>query len=74
MKTVNSSVEPTRSARQSRLAKWWAAAHRQDQANLDAATVIFGDISRVGGESAGPVIWARMVLRREDELQRGATG
>jgi hypothetical protein len=50
---------------------FWSAGHGQCQENLVAAKIILGDITRYGGESAGLVIWARMVIRREDELRRG---
>ena len=76
METVNSSVRPLRVVRQRRTArqavvKLWTTVNRQHRANLDAASIILRDVARYGGESAGPVIWAHMVIRREDELRRG---
>jgi hypothetical protein len=76
MKRVNTSVSPPRVVRQQRTArqavvKLWATVNRQHWANLDAASIILGDVARYGGESAGPVIWAHMVIGREDELRRG---
>jgi hypothetical protein len=50
---------------------FWSAGHGQCQENLVAARIILGDVTRYSGESAGPVIWARMVIRHEDELRRG---
>lgn len=77
MKRVNPSVRPLRAVRQQRTArqpvvKLWTTINRQHWANLDAASIILGDVARYGGESAGPVIWARMVARREAELSLGA--
>jgi hypothetical protein len=75
MESINSIVKLRRVARQSRTAQavamFWSAGHGQCQENIVAARIILGDFKRYGGESAGPVIWARMVCRREAELWRG---
>jgi hypothetical protein len=36
------------------------------QANLEAARVILADIERYGGESAGLVQWARLIVKRTE--------
>jgi hypothetical protein len=72
METINPSVEPPREERQPHsAAKWWTAAHRQRHTKIQAAKVILGNVSRYGGETAGPVIWARTVVRHDDQLRGG---
>jgi hypothetical protein len=75
MRRVNTSLSPLRVVRQQRSArqavvKLWTTVNRQHAANLAAASIILGDVERYGGESAGLVIWARMI-RREGELRLG---
>jgi hypothetical protein len=72
MKRVNSTVRPLRGVRQPRTTrragvKLRTTVDRQHQENLVAASIILGDVARYGGESAGLVCWARLVVKRASE-------
>jgi hypothetical protein len=41
------------------------------QANEQAAGIVLQDIAKYGGEGAGLVIWARMVLQRTEPTIKG---
>jgi hypothetical protein len=46
---------------------FWVKAEKRNAEKLEAAKVILGDVAKYGGEAAGVVISARIVLRNEAE-------
>jgi hypothetical protein len=46
---------------------FWAKAEKHRKAQIEAASIVLQDIAKFGGETAGVVISARIVLRNEAE-------
>lgn len=77
METTNSSVRPPSSVRQPRalrkdVSKFWDRVRHFERENIEAAEIILRNIGRDGGEGAGVVLWARLVLSRDAERRRAA--
>ncbi len=65
---MSASRQPGRKA----ISTFWERVARFERENIEAARIILRDVNRYGGESAGLVIWARMVTRREVNRRREA--
>jgi hypothetical protein len=52
------------------ISSFWTRVQKFHQQNLESARIILREVERYGGETAGLVIWARMVVREAQQNGR----
>jgi hypothetical protein len=69
---VNQRRAPRQRTTRKDVSKFWDRVRRFERENIEAAEIILRNVGRYGGEGAGVVLWARLVLSHDVEQRRAA--